>query len=241
MVMVGTNEPVKGFYYDKEKMQLMGLTEDDRQIEAHTTFSQTIYIGDSGKEKITSRIQDKVIPDAKDLLRHLSSFDLIIGIDTNTKTINSEEISATGIIHCKLAPAPGKPGYNATMQMPGFLLFRNCPKALHPEKLAWMNIINRFNRNPDNRRKRFAIVTDHDLDNHIPFNKKQTAIFKDFYMPNNFTLMYGRGDGSSDSILNDLIKRCDKRSTTILNCFEKDGFYEDSNVKIPFDQIPKLK
>jgi len=241
VVMVGTDEPIKGLHYDKDKMQLMGITKDDRQIETQTTFSQTIYIGDSGKEKVTSRIQDRVIPDAKDLLRHLSSFDLIIGVDTNTRTINSEEVSVTGIIHLRLVPVPDETGYNGIMQMPGFLLFRNCPKELHPEKFAWINIINRFNRDPGNRHRRFSIVTDHDLGNHIPFNKRQTAIFKEFYMPDNFTLMYGRGDGSSDNILNDLIKKCDKKSTDVLNCFERDGFYEDSNVRISFDQIPKLK
>ncbi len=241
-VMFRTDEPIHAVHFDKETMSLTAaLTNDDRLIEIPTAFSETYYTGESGKEKVTGRIQDKVIPDVKDLLRHLSTFDLIIGIDTNTKTINSEEISATGIIHCRLTPAPGKPGYNGTMQMPGFLLFRNCPKELHPEKLAWMNIINRFNRNPDNRRKRFTIVTDHDLGNHIPFNERQTAIFKDFYMPDNSTLMYGRGDGSTDSILNDLIKRCDKRSTEILNCLEKDGLYKDSNVKISFDQIPEIE
>ncbi len=241
-VMFKTDEPIHSVYFDKDTMSFTAaLTNDDRLIEIPTSFTETYYTGESGKEKVTSRIQDRVIPDAKDLLRHLSSFDLIIGIDTNTKTINSEEVSATGIIHCRLTPAPGKTGYNGIVQRPGFLLFRNCPKELHPEKLAWMNIINRFNRNPDNMHKKFAIVTDHDLGNHIPFNKRQTAIFKDFYIPDNFTLMYGRGDGSSDNILNDLIKKCDKRSSEVLSCFEKDGFYEDSNVKVSFDQIPKLK
>jgi phosphomevalonate kinase len=72
-------------------------------------------------------------------------------------------------------------------------------------------------------------------------NKKRTAVFKDFFMPDNFTLMYGRGDGSNDSILNDLIKKCDKRSTEILKSLEKDGFYEDENIRIPIEQIPNLK
>ncbi|MBW1915572.1 MAG: hypothetical protein JRI86_11670 [Deltaproteobacteria bacterium] len=39
----------------------------------------------------------------------------------------------------------------------------------------------------------------------------------------------------------ELIKRCDKKSTAILNCLEKDGFYKDSNVKISFDQIPEIE
>jgi len=54
------------------------------------TFSQTHYTAGSGKEKVVSRIQDKVVPNRADLFRHLSSsFDLLIAIDTNTKKLVS--------------------------------------------------------------------------------------------------------------------------------------------------------
>ena len=84
-VMVGSPERLRGFYYDKDKMEFMGVTLDGRLIELDVTFSQTHYIGQSGKEKVISRVQDKVIPHEADLMRHLSSsFDLIIAVDTNT-------------------------------------------------------------------------------------------------------------------------------------------------------------
>ena len=241
VVMVGSPEPLTGLDFNKEKMELKGITKDGRRIDTHTTFSKTIYLSDTGKEKVTNQIQDKVIPNTEDLLRHLSSFDLIIGLDTNTKTINSEKVSVTGIINCKISPAPDKPGYNALLEMPGFLQFRDCPQAIHPEKYSWMEIISRVNRAPANKKKKYALITDHDLGNHIVYNQRGKAIFKEFYLPENFTLMYGRGDGSTDSILNDLIKRCDKRSTEVLNIYAKDGYFEENGIKFPFDKIPKLK
>jgi len=238
-IYVGTKEPIKGLYYDKDKMQFTGITKDNRKIEAQTTFSQTMYVGDSGKEKVTSRIQEKVIPDKNDLFRHLSSFDLTIGIDTNTKTINSKQISATGIIHFKLIQNQDRSKYTGTMHGPSILMFRDCPKELHPEKLAWLMIIKKINKSLDNVSKRFALATDHDLGNHIPFTKRQKPIFRNTYLPDNFTLMYGRGDGSSDNILNDLIKRCDKTAAEVLYSLENNGFYESEGRKILLDQIPK--
>ena len=39
-------------------------------------------------------------------------------------------------------------------------------------------------------------------------------------MPDNFRLMYGRGDGSNEIILNYLVKQCDKKSTELIKEIE---------------------
>ena len=77
-----------------------------------------------------------------------------------------------------------------------------------------------LNKHPPNTSKRFSLVTDHDLDNHIPYNQRVAAIFRDFYLPSNFTLMYGRSDGSTENLLNYLVKECDKKATEMLNEIE---------------------
>ena len=91
IVMLGSPGPRRGVHYDKDKMEFMGLTTDGRLIKPEVTFSQTHYTGQSGKEKVITRIQDKVIPNEGDLLKYLSSsFDLVIAVDTNTKLIAGE-------------------------------------------------------------------------------------------------------------------------------------------------------
>jgi hypothetical protein len=62
VVMVGSSEPLHGVHYDKEKMEFTGLTLDDRLIKPVVTYSQTHYKTDSAKEKVITRIQDKVVP-----------------------------------------------------------------------------------------------------------------------------------------------------------------------------------
>jgi hypothetical protein len=239
MVIVASPEPLHGFHYDKERMEFTGLTLDDRLIKPAITYSQTHYKSDSGKEKVIARIQDKVIPNEAELMRHLfSDFDLIISIDTNTRVIQSERISVSGVVHCVLKHTANLNSYYADFPWHGAVLFRNCPSDLSPEKFGWMTVMQRINREPVNKLKRFAIITDHDLDNHISYNSKKTAIFKSFYLPENFTVMYGRGDGPNQNLLNYLIKQCDKESTDVLRIIEQTGHYQYGNKIIRLDQVP---
>ena len=239
-VIVASPEPLHGLPYDKERMAFTGgLTLDDRLIKPIVTYSQTHYKSDSGKEKVIDRIHGKVIPNEAELMRHLSSdFDLIIGIDTNTRVIRSERISVSGVVHCVLQRTADPNDYYANFPWHGAILFRNCPSDLPSEKFGWMTVMRRINSEPLNKLKRFAIVTDHDLDNHTSYNIKKTAIFKNFYLPDNFTFMYGRGDGPNQSILNYLVKQCDNKSTEVLRMFEETGYYQYEDNKYSIDQIP---
>lgn len=236
-VMLGSSEPLRGVHYDKEKMEFTGLTHDNRLIKPIMAYTQTHYESESGKERVISRVQDKVVPNEADLLRHLSSsFDLIIAMDTNTKVIAGDRISVAGIVHCvaQRIPDPGREGYHASFPWQGSLLFRDCPNDLSPEKFAWITEVRRINEGePQAGSKKVALVTDHDLDNHALFNAKKQPIFGDFYLPDNFTLMYGRGDGPSENLLNHLVKHCDKESSTVLEAIEQSGFYQDGEVTYP--------
>lgn len=237
-IIIGSSEPLSGLQYDKDKMKFMGLTSDGCFIEPEATFSQTHYISQSGKEKVLSRVQDKVIPDEADLIRHLSSsFDLIIALDTNTKIIGDETVSASGIIHCVVKKTDSSNKYQVDFPQQKTMPFRNCPSELHPEKFGWMAEIQKINREPSNRGKKFAIVTDHDLDNHTLYNSKKIAIFKDFYLPENFKLIYG-SDGSNENFLNTLVRKCDKESTALLKEIEEKGYCQNGDKKILINQIP---
>jgi len=239
IVIVGSREPLRGFQYDKGKMEVMGITHDGRLIETETTFSQTQYTGQSGKEKVLSRVQDKVIANEVDLLNHLSSsFDLIIAVDTNTKVIESEIISVTGIVHCVVQKTLDPDGYYVDFPWHGVILFRNCSSELHPEKFGWMTVIKESIRRFLDKPKRIAIVTDHDLDNHGLYNDKKIPIFKDFYLPDNFALIYGRSDGPRQNIMNYVVKQCDTKSREILDRIEERGYFMDGKNSIQISQIP---
>lgn len=211
-------------------------------IKPMVTYSQTHYESESGKERVITRIQDMVVVGEPDILRHLSStFDVIVAMDTNTRVIAGERISACGIVHCILQRLPDTEGegYYASFPWQNTLLFRNSPSNLPPEKFAWITEIRRIkNTEPHLGSSRVALVTDHDMNNHTLLNAKKSPIFGGLYLPDNFTLLYGRGDGSSESILNELVKHCDKESSTVLDAISQSGYYQNGAVKYSIDQIP---
>jgi hypothetical protein len=109
---------------------------------------------------------------------------------------------------------------------------------LHPEKFGWITEIKRINSNPQNRTRRFALITDHDLGNHIPYNNKQVPVYGSFYVPDNFRLMYGRGDSSKEKLLNHLLQQCNKKSSDLMKEIEKNGYYQHEGKRGLINQIP---
>ena len=238
-VMIGSPERLRGVYYDYDKMEFMGITLDDRRIPLPVTFSQTDYKVDSGKEKVITRINEKVISGVPDLMRYLSSFfDLVVAADTNTKIILGEKISVTGIVYSVVQSTLDPNEYHVEFPWDGVSVFRNCPEELPAEKFGWLSVMQELSKYPETLARRFALVTDHDLDNHQLYNERKTSIFKDFLMPPNFTLMYGRGDGSTENLLNYLVKLCDKKSTEVLKDIETKGYFQYGDVSRSIGQIP---
>jgi hypothetical protein len=94
-----------------------------------------------------------------------------------------------------------------------------------------------------NKEQCFALVTDHDLNALISYNDKQIPIFRDFYLPDNFIFMYGRGDGPSQNLLNYVVKLCDKKSAELLKEIETKGYFQHNDTKLFINQIhePHLK
>lgn len=237
--MVGTPEPLSGFYYEHEKMELVGLTADGRRVQPAVTYSQTHYEGSSGKEKVIARIQGKIIRDTAALMRCLSSsFDILIGIDTNTRHINGQMISVCGIVYCVVQAKEESRSYDVNFPWSGVIVFRNCPEVLPPEKFGWMAVIEGFMRDGRNAAKRVGFVTDHDLGNHALYDGRTAPIFRQVYLPANFSMMYGRSDGPNENLLNHLVKLCDRKSTEVLNELERTGFCQIGETKISMVRIP---
>ena len=101
-----------------------------------------------------------------------------------------------------------------------------------------MMTINQILETASNIGKSFAIVTDHDCGNHIYFSQKTKSIYKEYYLPGNFIFIYSRADGSKENILNETIKKCEKKATEILDMFERDGFIMQEDTRIDLSEIP---
>lgn len=238
-VLVGSPEPLSGVHYNKEKMEFMGLTADGRTIPIRS-FSQRQYTAQSGKEKVISRIQDKVISGSEDLMRFLSEFDEVIAIDTNTKLIHSEKVSVCSLLQGDIKKLEGSDGYEVSGYIYDMVLFRDCPSEIVPERFGWFVFIERICSNPVYRSCKIGLITDHDMENHARYNERILPIMRDFYLPENFTLIYAR-DAGKESVINIFIRECHKNSTSVHNELDEKGFFQHEGQKIFLSQIPVLK
>lgn len=79
-------------------------------------------------------------------MKHLSSFNMIIAVDTNTKEIDGDALSVSGIVQCRVNAMANPDTYSVEFPWHGVRLFRNCPQELSPEKFGWLSIITELNR-----------------------------------------------------------------------------------------------
>jgi hypothetical protein len=237
VVYVGSREQLTGFRYDKDKMEFTGLTLDGREISV-ASFSQTQYQSTSGKEKVVTRIQDKVVPYDDDLMGHLSQFHGIVVLDTNTRIINGERISACGFIIFTLRRSTREDSYEVNVVEDGIIAFRNCPSEMSPERYAWFTFARKLNSNLINIRRIFCLATDHDMDNHARYHSREVPIIKGFFLPANFKLMYARADAENQNILNFFIKKCDRESSQFVKALEETGINETEERRLRITEIP---
>jgi hypothetical protein len=237
-VMIGSPVPLKGLDYNRETMTFEGIAHNGQLVKPAVTFSQTSYIGESGKEKVLTRTHDKVIPNQADLIIHLSSFDTIIAVDTNSKKVGADQLSVSGIVLCRVRPVKEDNSYAVNVLLHCTVPFRNCPLGLSPEIFGWILTINKFCREPTNAKRKYCLVSDYDLNNHGQYNNRSLPIYKNIYLPSNVVFMYGKGDSSKENILNNLIMLCDKEASRVIKEMEETGFYKCQDKNISISQIP---
>lgn len=208
------------------------------KVKADAIFSQTQYSRASGKDKVLYSISNIATFDILSFLAE--NFDAVWAIDTNTKNIDGQEISVVSILECYCRKTTST-RINIIYRKNGNIAFKNCPRNV-AEKYAWMKLIPIIKANPNyNENQRVALISDHDLNNHSRYNSHELPIYKDYYLPDNFILIYASSDTGKENILNKFIAECEKDAKAVLSQFEGKGFVTIGKTKIAIDNVPSYK
>lgn len=188
------------------------------KVKPNVVLSQVEYERKSGKSKALNCIYDKATLNIPEYL--FKTFNMIFAIDTNTKQIEKDNVSIATIFECYVVGRVMKDGQlqgvNCQCRINGILAFKNCPTE-EAEKFSWFKLINILTSSRMyNANLKIAIITDHDLGNHLKYNNQEIPIFKDFYLPENFKLIYASSDAGKENIMNKFLAECDKCSAGIL-------------------------
>lgn len=236
-VYIGYREPFQGVTFENGQV-LVHLPSGEKK-KADAVFSQTQYSRRSGKDKVVSRVGDKVTLDVATFLA--SDFDVIFAIDTNTKQIGDDLISVSCVLECVAEKVERAQEVSIRCRQCGIITFKNCIEN-EAEKFAWAKLVSIATSGARYSNKlRVCLITDHDLGMHGKYNSRELPIYKDVFLPANFTLVYAAGDAGKENVLNMLIVECDKQAGSILAQLEKNGCASSGNSVVTIEKIPDLK
>ncbi len=171
------------------------------------------YLRDGKNHKVLSRARSRNDQIVLDPNRALDKFDHLFAVDTNSVDLNGTKISVAVPIGFKLEFTG--PVWNAKYQLLDAFEFRNC--VVNPEIIAWKNLIERITSGISLKDEKVAIIVDSELNKHTDINKRKEPIIAEFYLPENFELVYASSDTGKENPLNKIISICDSKARNILN------------------------
>lgn len=196
--------------------------------EASVVYTNTGYLGKNGKEVTTNKIDGVFIkPDHHlDILADFGRYDFVVVTDTNTDEINGEFVSVSTAIVFKVIPI-SKNELHALFRRAGKAsVFKGVPGG-EAEKISWVRFASEIQKNAEywvnGGLPQVAMVTDHERDSHKGINSGKTPINGDTYLPDNIKLVYAKADSRKDTLLNKLIRDCDKAAGKLMGELQKHG------------------
>ena len=171
------------------------------------------YFGDK-RFKVLSDIPLDLSHPAPNIKHQLLDYGCIVAIDTNTNIGKDGNSVSIGIAHQVLYVDIGHEGKYHYIPLP--MIFRINEKVDKPENYNWRQLI-RFmtihqNYNP---KMKHAIIVDSDLGNHRMYNSREMPIIEDFFLPENFQLIYA-SDAAADTFMNLAVRKCGSLATKII-------------------------
>lgn len=209
---------------------------DNEQVVHPEKASSELFYKRSKGEKILSRsyLDPNSISIQTD--HPFLEYDFVFSVDTNTLSINDEDVCVTCIMQAK-------PEFLKSQNLMGLrFLSVNCVEfrnpRFHPEKIGWVEAIKLIQNSKGYTEKfKIALVVDSDLDSHSKINAGKQDIIPNSKLPSNFKLFYGSADTKNDSMANRMIFFTDKEATNLLKYIQsthtkeqlitvRDGCYE---------------
>ena len=208
------------------------------EVTADASFSQIEYVRRVGKNKVLLSLPCSEISNTP--ASSALCFDSIWVIDTNTQRIGERAVSVACVFECYPRPCDKPQDILLLYRENGYIVFRDCEHGM-AERGAWAILVKTLLARPTYCRElTAAIVTDHDLANHASYNAGDAAIFRESYLPANFTLVYVSADKPQDHPLNMLISRCDRNAARVLADLRRAGTAVVGKSTIALDEIREI-
>lgn len=162
-------------------------------------------------------------------------YDAIIAIDTNTRKIRGvrHSIGVMALLQCvENTFTKGGPGEKMVFKrrIIGTMHAKEVPPKI--ENHFWKEGIENIPKfwpeyMPGNK---LGIVVDSDLDQLDAYNSRALPIVKDYFLPNDMTLMYASTETGADYLPNNLIRLCDREAVLRLRAIARGESVKEGQV-----------
>ena len=187
------------------------------ELDPATLRSQVSYERVSGKDKILASVPASSDLPAFDLLAQLKGqASYLVAIDTNTRDVCGRRISVSmacavpGRLTDHRDPIPFDP-------LCAYAIF-DAASHTNPERIGWHLLLRHHIALAKlGISDRVGVVVDSELGLLPKMNSRMHNYYADHVLPANVVMLYGTSDAGDDSLVNAMIRYCDKYSSLLLD------------------------
>lgn len=208
-IHIQQGDSVEGIFDEKKQIMSFKIKRQDEVVSAKKVVYTSFYKRDSNKPKFLNIIEFQKSSDFT--VSHeeaLQRFDHIWAIDTNKKEIFGELANVAVITE---GDTNGSSEFTSTLAIIFGLTEGNS------ELFSWRKFISFVMSNlTDSSLKQFGLIVDSDLGKIRQYNSRELPIHGDFFLPENWTLIYATSDSGKESIFNRMLIESDKVSKKVM-------------------------
>lgn len=146
----------------------------------------------------------------------INNYDLLVAVDTNTRLVQDQKISVTGIVIGNFVVDPLTGSTAVAFQTPYCLEFVDIIG--NPEHKGWVMALRQLQKDDFlGTEGRIALIVDSDLSNLPEFNSRNIPITDDFHLPEPIDLVYASSDTGNEYCANKLLRMADRVSNRVLD------------------------
>lgn len=186
-----------------------------------------VYYDRPSKKKVVLKLPITTKDFALSPSAFLNYYDVLFAVDTNSRDFDGAVHSISAMcrleIHSVTRELSGLTSkFTCNLNMFGALIYaKNIRERI--ENWCWVKAIEAIQSlyPKFNSSLRVGLVVDSDLGKIEAYNQRTEPIHGNFYLPNNFWLIYASADASSNHLFHRMIRLCDREATLQLEAFTK--------------------
>lgn len=207
-IHIKDGDSIEGFF-SKEKQQIkFKVIRAGEVVSAEKIVLSTTYDRPKGPKILNQQEFKRSSHFTVDNKKILNCYEQVWGVDTNHKDVFCQSANVTAVTVCD---TNGSGDYYPVLA----IIFGKVE--CNPELYGWRKFIE-FIMMQDgyDPQKRFALIVDSELGDIQFFNAREKSIHMDFFLPDNWDLIYASSDAGKENILNKVIACSDKASSKII-------------------------